>query len=212
MNSKVEEKNEYELEDNQEQIYGGAKRITNNMSFIDYITSFSSKPTTDILIEVVIQLLVILVALFLIHKIILYFPTYSKMEYDSISLLGFVMPIFFIMFTLDTKISEKLNILFDRLLTIIGFNKEPMDNIKPKSTTNTVGTNGTPQEFRQNNQQVNLPNRLLPGNQTQREIPIDNNALNGMSPQGPMGFNSDMTYSDNGPVAANEAMGGYSLF
>jgi hypothetical protein len=167
------------------------------------------KPTTDILVEVIIQLVVILVALFLIHKIIMYFPTYSQMEYDSISLLGFVMPIFFIMFTLDTKISEKLNILFDRLLTMIGMNKEPMENIKPQTTTNTIGTNGTPPEFSQHN--VELPDRLLPGNGTRREQAIDSNTLSSMNPQGPSGIQQEMMPMDNGPMAANEVLGG-SLF
>jgi hypothetical protein len=230
-----------------ETFHGGAKRQqSTNMSFVDYITTFSSKektqilnmfqygaisivpllvllklmkmyipsedpfkPTTDILVEVIIQLIVILVALFLIHKVIMYFPTYSKMEYDSISLLGFVMPIFFIMFTLDTKISEKLNILFDRLLIALGIKKEPMENIKHETTTKTVGTNGTPPEFSQHN--ASLPNRLLPGNGTQRELVVDSNALSNMSPQGPSGFQGEMVDIDNGPMAANEVLGG-SLF
>lgn len=229
-----------------ETFHGGSKRQQPmGMSFIDYITTFSSKeksqilnmfqygaisivpllvllklmkmyipsedpfkPTTDILVEVVIQLIVILVALFLIHKVIMYFPTYSKMEYDSISLLGFVMPIFFIMFTLDTKISEKLNILFDRLLTALGIKKEPMDNIKPESTTNTVGTNGTTQLSQHN---IAVPNRLLPGNGTQREQAVDSNTLSNMNPQGPSGLQSEMMGMDNGPMAANEVLGG-SLF
>jgi hypothetical protein len=237
------------FEINTETFHGGSKRpINHQMSFVNYITTFTSKeksqilnmfqygaisiipliallklmklyvpsedpfkPTTDILIEVLIQLVVILVTLFLIHKVIIYFPTYSKMEYDSISLLGFVMPIFFLMFTLDTKISEKLNILFDRLLIALGIKRELMSNMKPETTTRTVATNGTPHEFGQPSHMA-LPNRLLPGNPTQREQSVDSSLLSNMNPQGPSGgFQGEMTM-DHGPVAANEAFGGSSLF
>ena len=83
------------------------------------------KPTTEIIFEVVIQIIIIISALFLIHKIILYFPTYSNLDYDNISLLSGILPLFFLMFTLDTKFSNKLNTLFDRLLIALGVIKEP---------------------------------------------------------------------------------------
>ena len=83
------------------------------------------KPTSELIFEVVIQLLVILVAFFFIHKFVLYFPTYSQVNYDGFSLLSGMLPLLFLMFTLDTKISEKLNVLFDRLLSMLGLIKEP---------------------------------------------------------------------------------------
>lgn len=84
------------------------------------------KPTTELIIEVVLQLTVIIVAFFFIHKMIVYLPTYSQQEYDSYSLMSGIIPLFFLMFTLDTKISEKMNTLFDRLLNVLGIVKEPM--------------------------------------------------------------------------------------
>ena len=85
------------------------------------------KSTTEILIEVVLQLIIVLVAFFFIHRLILYIPTYSNMEYEKVNLLTIVLPLFFLMFTLDTKISEKLNILLDRLLMFVGLKKEGME-------------------------------------------------------------------------------------
>ena len=83
------------------------------------------KPTTELIIEVVLQLTIIIVAFFFIHKLVVYLPTYSQEGYDSYSLMSGILPLFFLMFTLDTKISEKLNTLFDRLLNILGVIKEP---------------------------------------------------------------------------------------
>ena len=90
------------------------------------------KPTSELVFEVLIQLIVILVAFFFIHKLVLYFPTYSQVNYESFSLLSGMLPLLFLMFTLDTKISEKLNVLFDRLLEMLGIIKEPYEDNKEK--------------------------------------------------------------------------------
>ena len=92
------------------------------------------KPTTEILFEVVIQVVIMISALFLIHKIIVYFPTYSNLDYDNISLLSGILPLFFLMFTLDTKFSNKLNTLFDRLLIALGVIKEPYSESSEEET------------------------------------------------------------------------------
>lgn len=92
------------------------------------------KPTTELIIEVVLQLTVIIVAFFFIHKMVVYLPTYSQQEYDSYSLMSGIIPLFFLMFTLDTKISEKMNTLFDRLLSVLGIVKEPMTHEGDEAT------------------------------------------------------------------------------
>ena len=98
------------------------------------------KPTSELVFEVILQLVVILVAFFFIHKLVLYFPTYSQVNYENFSLLSGMLPLLFLMFTLDTKISEKLNVLFDRLLGMIGIIKEPMeDEEDAKKDSNSQG-------------------------------------------------------------------------
>ena len=85
------------------------------------------KPSSELIIEVIVQLIVILVSFFFVHKLVLYIPTYSQVNYEKFSLLSGMLPLLFLMFTLDTKISEKLNVLFDRLLEMLGLLKEPLD-------------------------------------------------------------------------------------
>lgn len=105
------------------------------------------KPTSELVFEVIVQLIVILVSFFLIHKFVLYFPTYSEVKYENFSLLSGMLPLLFLMFTLDTKISEKLNVLFDRLLSMIGLIKEPFDEeekedeVKEKSNKHVNSAN-----------------------------------------------------------------------
>ena len=68
----------------------------------------SYKSTLEITIEVLVELAVIIVLFFIIHKLVVYVPTYSKVEYDNISLLSGILPLFFIIFSMDTKLSENL--------------------------------------------------------------------------------------------------------
>ena len=93
------------------------------------------KPSSELVLEVIVQLTVILVSFFFIHKLVLYFPTYSQVNYENFSLLSGMLPLLFLMFTLDTKISEKLNVLFDRLLGMLGIIKEPFDEEEEKEKT-----------------------------------------------------------------------------
>jgi len=102
------------------------------------------KPTSELVFEVILQLVVILVAFFFIHKLVLYFPTYSQINYDGFSLLSGMLPLLFLMFTLDTRISEKLNVLFDRLLGMLGLIKEPYEG---EEEDNEAGGNGNAKQI-----------------------------------------------------------------
>lgn len=106
------------------------------------------KPSSELIFEVIVQLIVILVSFFFVHKLVLYVPTYSQVNYEKISLLSGMLPLLFLMFTLDTKISEKLNVLFDRLLEMLGLLKEPLDE----------------DEQNENNQEGSNKNRQVSGN------------------------------------------------
>ena len=126
------------------------------------------KPTTELVFEVIIQIVAMIATLFLIHKIILYFPTYSNLDYDNISLLSGILPLFFLMFTLDTKFSNKLNILFDRLLVALGIVKE-----------NTTENNKQEKENVSSNMMVHSPpvvsdglERMNQGSTSTRDEPI----------------------------------------
>lgn len=169
------------------------------------------KSSTELLIEVVLQLIVIVLSFFFIHKLVLYVPTYSKVEYENINLLSGILPLFFLMFTLDTNISEKLNVLFDRLLTIIGLKKEGMDGKEQEETNkgDTIVPQLSQQTISQcgSNTMMNSPmeNRLIDGHPTKREI--DPMLTSQMMPQN----GSEMMMQDE-PMAANSIFGGGSSF
>ena len=85
------------------------------------------KGTPELVLEILLQLGFILIAFFFIHKLICYLPTYSKVEYGNMNLLCLIMPVFFLMFAMDTNVGAKLNVVFDRLLVTLGIKKESFD-------------------------------------------------------------------------------------
>ena len=174
------------------------------------------KSSTELLIEVILQLVVIVVAFFFIHKLVVYVPTYSKIDYDKFSLLSVILPLFFLMFTLDTKISAKLNVLFDRLLMLVGLKKEGMDHdendekkqpqsrdstTRPKSGTSPNSNSMLPPP--QMSSSESFENRLIDGHQTQRGTGND------LSSMMPTDTAAGMLLNDDGPMAANSVLGGW---
>jgi hypothetical protein len=87
-----------------------------------------SKSTIEIATEVLIQLFLIFVVFWLIHKIVLYIPTYSKSPYEKINILQMVLPVLFLLLCMKSTLSEKMSILLERLLILIGLRKEGMED------------------------------------------------------------------------------------
>jgi len=96
-----------------------------------------SKGSIELLIEVVMQLLVVVIALYFIHKMILYLPTYSKKAYEHVNFTTIVLPFIFLLFTLDTNIGDKVNVLLERVMVMIGLKKENFENEEYEEKINT---------------------------------------------------------------------------
>ena len=153
------------------------------------------KGTTELVIEVVVQLSIVLLALFFIHKLILFVPTYSKVQYESVNLLTIVLPLLFIMIAMETNVSHKLNTLFDRLLMLVGLKKE--------------GYEGQAQQQVPSNTQGPMPPSQSTGIVTESSSVIGENPT--MMPPNPMNTMPQQTVQmmePFQPMAANDSMGG----
>lgn len=91
----------------------------------------STKGTFEILFELVFQLVFLILIIWFINKFILYIPTYSNVEYGNISILNMVLPLLFILFSLDNNIKLKMNHLYDNLINYLGY-KEGLNNEEDK--------------------------------------------------------------------------------
>ena len=77
-----------------------------------------TKGTLVIVAEILASVSIILLSIWFINKIIRYIPTYSKMEYAVFNETNFIIPLFIILFTMQTKIGGKINILVERLVDL----------------------------------------------------------------------------------------------
>ena len=81
------------------------------------------KSTMEISIEVIGQTVAMLIGLMIIDRLVVYVPTYCGNPYEKGTLLTVVLPMFMILLTLQTKIGEKANILYTRLVNVWNGNR-----------------------------------------------------------------------------------------
>ena len=81
------------------------------------------KSTMEISIEILGQTVAMLIGLMIIDRFVVYVPTYCGSPYEKSSLLTVVLPMFMILLTLQTKIGEKANILYTRLINVWNGNR-----------------------------------------------------------------------------------------
>lgn len=125
-----------------------------------YIPSENDKKASiEILIELVLQLIIIFGSFWFIHKLVTFVPTYSTTPYSHFNILQVIIPVTFILFSMNSTISEKATILLNRFLVAVGLVKENYcddEKVKPNpkvvvvspalipSVTNHESTRGVP--------------------------------------------------------------------
>lgn len=73
------------------------------------------KSSLEIIIEIFIQLIVMFCGITLIHRMITFVPTYSEFKYESLALTNVILAFLVLMFSIQTKLGMKVNILVDRI-------------------------------------------------------------------------------------------------
>ncbi len=76
------------------------------------------KGSLVIVVEVIGQITTMFLALYFIHKIIAYIPTYSGKTYGDVNIINIIPAILLISVTMQTKLGEKVQILIDRLMDL----------------------------------------------------------------------------------------------
>ena len=173
-----------------------------------------NKGSLEILAEIICSVSIILLSIWFINKIIRYIPTYSKMEYAVFNETNFILPLFIILFTMQTKLGGKINILIDRLLDLYDGKtnlKEKDKNKKKKDykTTQPISQAPMHQPSRSdflNNQQMQQPRGQTEGQYIKE---VHQETTHPLAPQ--HNFNNDYAGPNTPlvnaaePMAANEA-------
>jgi hypothetical protein len=104
------------------------------LKLVNYYTPEENdeKGTLEILLEIFGSLTVILFSIWFINKIIRYIPTYSQVDYSTFNETNFMIPMLILLFTMQTKLGNKLNILIERLFDLYDGKTNLKDKDKDK--------------------------------------------------------------------------------
>ena len=156
------------------------------------------KGNVELVAEVVVQIIIMFIGMFTIDRMVTYFPTYSGSDYSEFHITSIVLPSLMILLSLQTKLGDKVSILFERACELWDGEKKPDPKQQKKSTAQ-----GAPQQTTQS----------APGTTAISQIPSmqqpspDFNAMYKQEPT-PL-VDAAMPTDDVGPVAANSGGGGF---
>ena len=163
------------------------------------------KGNLEIIFEVLLSLVGILLAIWFINKIVNYIPTYSKISYSEFNEISFMLPFLILLFTMQTKIGKKINILLERLIDVYEGRVNLKENQKSKDIKTSqpisqppVHQNSQADQFI-NTQSFNTNQQFNNQISNQQPSPDFNNMYAG--PNNPL-------IDAQEPIAANESLGG----
>jgi len=92
------------------------------------------KGSMELLAEIVVQLVFMFVGILLISRIVTFIPTYSGVKYEDFSIIHMIPATLMVILSLQTKLGEKVSILYDRVEDMIVGKKEGNENMNNQST------------------------------------------------------------------------------
>jgi hypothetical protein len=159
-----------------------------------YIPSENDKKASiEILIELVLQLIIIFASFWFINRLISFIPTYSNAPYPHFNIIQLIVPVIFILFSMNSTISEKATILMNRTLVAMGLVKENCDEdeqVRPPANVAVIPPNLIPP---------------LTSQQATKGVPMYDQRQQPDPTFGPSGFQGQY---EQGPAPANEMLGG----
>ena len=160
-----------------------------------------NKGSLEISAEIIIQVIVMFIGILLIHRMVTFVPTYSGEKYPEFNVVLIILAVLMITLSLQTKLGEKVGVLFDRVTEL--WSPSPIDPKKKKKGNMKVS-----QPLQQ--QQINMAN---PVNQA---LFNDGTSISSLPTQEQTNYDNMYQKDDTPlvgafePVAAND--GGVSAF
>jgi hypothetical protein len=193
-----------------------------NKSMSNYVPEADDKKSSvELSAEIIIQIIVMFIGLLIIHRVITFVPTYSGVKYPDFNIVFIILAVLMITLSLQTKLGEKVSILFDRLMDLWN----GTDSSKKKGKSGNVKVT-QPIAGQQQQMGGSITGQVMPQSQTTytdgtainslptssstQQLPNYDNMykqqntplVNAATPGGMEGFQAE-------PLAANEAFGGF---
>jgi len=162
------------------------------------------KGSAVLLAEIVGQITTMFLGILIIHRIITFIPTYSGEKYVDFSVTNIILAMLVIVLSLQTKLGEKVSIIFDRIMELWEGPKDqkkgkknqgsvkvsqPISQNSTAAMTKSLGStsiSSLPQQQQQSSQQMPDYNNMY----QQDSTPLVGAASPGMEEFGPMAANS----------------------
>ena len=160
------------------------------------------KGNFELLAEIMGQIIVMFLGILIIHRIITYVPTYSGEKYADFSVTNIILAMLVTLLSLQTKLGEKVSIIFDRIVEVWEGPKDKkkgnkgQGNVKvsqpisqnSSAMSQSMGStsiSSLPQQQQQSTQQLPDYNNMY----QQDSTPLVGAATPGMESFGPMAAN-----------------------
>ena len=181
------------------------------------------KGTLEISVEVILQIMFVFLGILMVNRIITYIPTYSGDKYPEFNVVYIILAFLTITLSLQTKLGEKVSILFDRVVELWNGPSDVVNNKKKPTKQGTVRVS-QPISNQSQSQQNMQPSMTAQMEQSLYATPITQlpttTTTNQQSPDYNNMYRNDTTsmpgaatpglesFSGGGIMAANEVMGG----
>jgi len=176
------------------------------------------KGSLEISAEILIQIIVMFIGLMIIHRIITYVPTYSGEKYPDFSVIFVILAILLITLSLQTKLGEKVSILFERITELwegkrsSKNTKNSKNNVKvtqPISGQQVTNQGAINQSIYSDGTSINnLPITQNTSSSTTQQLPDYNNMYQQDNTPLVNAATPGVTETFSEPMAANSVLGG----
>ena len=191
-----------------------------NKSMQKYVPEADDKKgSLELLAEIVIQVIYMFLGLLFIHRIIIYIPTYSGVNYPEFNIIFIILAVLMIVLSLQTKLGDKVTIIIDKINDLWEGksgdkkNKKSSDNSSVKiSQPISQGAMATNQSLYSDGTMLNQLPDMSQQHQQQQQQPNYNSMYKQQStPLVGAASPTDEPFT-SGIMAANEALGGSGGF
>jgi hypothetical protein len=185
------------------------------------------KSTLEVVAEIIIQIIVTFIGLLIIHRIIIFIPTYSGGKYPDYNVIVNILAILMVTMSLQTKLGEKVSIITERISELWNGksnpkNKNGKNNVK---VSQPISGQITGQPMSQGTGQITYNDGTAISSLPTNELSYGSE--NTMQPQQLPNYNAmykqdttplvdaatpGVAQESFGPVAASEFLGGGSSF
>ena len=181
------------------------------------------KGSLEISAEVLLQVIIIVLGIFFVDRLVTYVPTYSGIKYLDFSVTTVVIATLLILLSLQTKLGEKISLLFDRVMELWNGPSDKDDKKKKSKGKGSVKVSqpisGQGQQQMQQqpspDQSAQLqslyggstPINQLPSSSTSTHQLPDYNAMYNQADQNPLQNANTPVFGDSSVMASNEFLG-----